>query len=97
MSYLIDKHDIIEKCGALQSAADTALAEAYEVRSTIGGAVNWADLGCVDATWSIDQLGTEYFTIYIEEAAPYEAPLIKFVRERLELRGWHDISIVTEW
>jgi hypothetical protein len=57
-----------------------------ERQSSIGGAVNWADLRCVDVQVSM-----------IEEASPEAVNLCRFVAEELARRGYDEIAVRTEW
>jgi hypothetical protein len=80
---------------ALMSTVDGILEEAFEKRREIGGAVNWADLGCTDVAVSpISGL----VTVTIEEASPGGAQeLCRFVSDELMKAGYQDIYVLTEW
>jgi len=81
----------------LRSCAEDACQAAQEKREAIGGAVNWADLGCVDARKWQDCWGNEGLTVYIEEASESAVNLQSFVSEYLRDRGWRGVEVVTEW
>lgn len=81
----------------LRSCAEDACQEAYENRAGINGAINWGDLGCVDARKWQDCWGNEGMTVYIEEASESATELHSFIREYLKDRGWSGVEVVTEW
>jgi hypothetical protein len=78
----------------LQSVTDEILAQAFEKRSEISGAVNWADLRCVDVEVS---LLDDVVTVTIAEAASEAVDLCRFVSEELARRGYGAIAVRTEW
>jgi hypothetical protein len=63
----------------------------------ISGAVNWADLHCVEAEWIVNDDGEEYAQVRIEEASETAVLFQRAVQIELERLGWPDVSIVTEW
>jgi len=78
----------------LITAANAVLGKAYEEREEIGGAVNWADLQCVDVQESlVDGL----ITITLEEADHTATALCTYVHEGLKEQGYDDIVVKTEW
>ena len=83
-----------EEAIALQAAVDEILALAVEKKSEIGGAVNWADLLCLDVEVS---LLDDIVTVTVEGAAPEAVELCRFVREELARRGYSGIAVRTEW
>ena len=83
-----------EEAIALQTAVDEILALAVEKRSEIGGAVNWADLLCLDVEVS---LLDDIVTVTVEGAAPEAIELCRFVSEELARRGYSGIAVRTEW
>jgi hypothetical protein len=78
----------------LQSVTDEILAQAVEKRTEFGGAVNWADLRCVDVEVS---LLDDVVTVTIAEATPGTVELCRFVSEELARRGYGAIAVRTEW
>jgi hypothetical protein len=74
----------------LQTTVNGILAQALGERSRIGGAVNWADLRCVDV---IDG----HVTVTIEEASPEASDLCRYVAKELARRGYDEIVARTEW
>ena len=83
-----------EEAIALQTAVDEILALAVEKRSEIGGAVNWADLLCLDVEVS---LLDDIVTVTVEGAAPEAIELCRFASEELARRGYSGIAVRTEW
>jgi hypothetical protein len=82
---------------ALKTATDEICREAYEKRGEIQDAVNWADLRCWSAEFSIDDEGDESYRVVIEEASPDCRKFREFVSTRLEARGFKDVEVETEW
>ena len=78
----------------LQAVADEILAQAFEKRSEIRGAVNWGDLRCVDVEIS---LLDDVVTVTIEEASPDALELCRFVAKELARRGYDEVAARTEW
>lgn len=81
----------------LRSCAEDACQAALQRKPGIGGAVNWGDLGCVDARHWRDCSGNEGLSVYIEEASETAAELQSFIYEYLKDRGYHDVEVVTGW
>jgi hypothetical protein len=75
----------------LQSMVNGFLEDA---KATIDGAINWADLRCVDVQ---ESLLDDTVTITIEEAAPEASELCQYVAERLRDNGYPGIVVRTEW
>lgn len=82
---------------SLRSCAEDACQAAQERRAEIQGAVNWGDLGCVEARSWRDNYGTEGLTVFVEEADPGSVYLHAFIREYLADRGWAGVEVATEW
>jgi hypothetical protein len=78
----------------LQATVNGILAQAAGERSRIGGAVNWADLRCVDVEMSLID---GRVTVTIEEASPGALELCRFVAKELARRGHDEIAVRTEW
>ena len=81
----------------LRTAADAALMEALAHRDDIGGAVNWADLHCLEARVFTADDGETGYQVFIEEAAPDAHPLQKFVGEQLRQAGFPAVEVMTAW
>jgi hypothetical protein len=77
----------------LQSMVDGFLEDAKAAKE-IDGAINWADLRCVDVQ---ESLLDDTVTITIEEADPSAEKLCRYVAERLRDNGYPDIIVRTEW
>ena len=78
----------------LQATVNGILAQAAGERSRIGGAVNWADLRCVDVEIS---LLDGHVTVTIEEASPEAIDLCRYVAKELARRGYDEVAVRTEW
>jgi hypothetical protein len=78
----------------LQATVNGILAQAAGERSRIGGAVNWADLRCVDVEIS---LLDGHVTVTIEEASPEAIDLCRYVAKELARRGYDGVAVRTEW
>lgn len=81
----------------LQSDANEACRRAIEAKNEIGGAVNWADLCCVDAMKVVNVDGEEWFIVNIEEASPSEHKLYLFISDELRALGWENVEVRLEW
>jgi hypothetical protein len=84
----------------LRALVDEALAEARkrsgEERDRMG-AVNWADLRCVDVEQRTSLIkDSTTIAVTIEEAAPDAIGLQTFVGEYLERKGWPHVRVATE-
>jgi hypothetical protein len=77
----------------LQSMVDGFLADA-EATKEIAGAINWADLRCVDVQ---ESLLDDTVTVTIEEADPSAGKLCRYVAERLRDNAYPGIIVRTEW
>jgi hypothetical protein len=66
-------------------------------QAKIPGAINWADLSCVEASSVTTDEGETYLQVTIEEASPAETGLQAAVAKDLEERGWPGVLVVTEW
>ena len=65
--------------------------------SSIGGAVNWADLRCVSAELYIDDSGDCGYRVYVEEAYIDESELRDWVTKRLGESGYDGVGVVLGW
>lgn len=80
----------------LTEDTDAVLADAQKKRGEMSGAINWADLRCVDAGVNMTLFGTGLYVL-IEEADPAQAKLAEFVAHGLRDRGWECVEIRFEW
>lgn len=62
----------------------------------IQGAINWADLRCIETMKSINQDGESRFIAIVAEAAPTNEALKIYLERRLMEQG-HDFEVRTEW
>jgi len=61
------------------------------------GAINWADLSCVEAYYKVDDEGVESYGVVIEEAAPDDRELCALIYAKLCARGYEGVTVETEW
>ena len=81
----------------LYKSANEACALAVKRKKKINGAINWADLKCVEARqWSAWPTETGY-TVIIQEADPVNLELRAFINQYLERMGYYGIDIEMEW
>lgn len=62
----------------------------------VGGAINWADLGCSHVATREGDDGSVVYRVYVEEASPEAVELKEFIEDHLETQG-HTVDVVTEW
>jgi hypothetical protein len=99
-----DSHDnLIEIFKELKAAVNTVIATFQdatgpaELSIKIGQAINWADLKCAEACYSLDSDGNENFRVVITEAHPEASSLQAYIREHLAEAGWTDVEVDTRW
>lgn len=85
-----------QRLSELTEDTDAVLAAAQEKRDEISGAINWADLRCVDAGLNMTLFGTGLYVL-IEEADPNQLKLAEFVAHGLRDRGWEYVEVRFEW
>jgi hypothetical protein len=85
------------KLKRLRRATDDAIGAVEMSGLQIHGAVNWADLHCLQAAWVSTDDGYSYAEVTIEEASPDAVEFQHAVEMELARRGWPDIHVVTEW
>ena len=61
------------------------------------GAVNWADLHCIQARYFYTSDDMEGLSVRIEEASPEAWKLREDVAEALINKGWKNVRVITEW
>ncbi len=81
---------------ALKAAANEVI-EAIDFDKWTGGAVNCADLRCVEASECKSDEGREWLEVLIEEASPDCTELQSLVRDHLIERGFGEVTVRTEW
>lgn len=82
---------------SLKQATDDAIRAAHRKRREISGAINWADLHCLQAAWVVTDDEYDYAEVTIEEASPECSEFHAFIHKYLAAHGWPDVSVVTEW
>lgn len=87
------RREIMKK---LEIACEAALVRAHRKRKDIPGAINWADLSCLDVEWYKTLAGDSGYRVVIEEAAPENDVFQKFIHDDIKKFGF-DVDVVTEW
>ena len=77
--------------------ANDACQAAFNNEKCREDAVNWGDLGCIEARLCADEEGNTWYHVLIEEASPGCHALCSYVQQYLESVGLVDVEIVTEW
>ena len=71
---------------------------AFDARHTFkNAAVNWFDFQCTCAEYCIDDTGNTGHRVIVEEAAPDNAEVARFIADGLAPHGYEDIEIRLEW
>jgi len=65
--------------------------------SDIDGAINWADLGCVEASYVLNQEGHTYYSVLIEEADPHNTELQMHIHNEIGKLMDITVEVRTEW
>jgi hypothetical protein len=78
----------------LRQATAVALLEA---KGQVDGAINWADLQCIDAARCEGLDRDEWYVVWISEAAPESDSLKMFVTARLAAAGFQGVEVICEW
>lgn len=86
-------HEYLQK---LKKVTDEILDEA-KARDDIKGAINWADLRCIEARYVMTDDGSEHFEVVISEADPHQHDLYVFVFTKLQKRRYYPTYPVFEW
>lgn len=88
----------------LFDAANECVNEAKALHKTKGldtpfnsEAINWGDIGCINAYWRRDFDGTESAYVELSEAAPGSFFFCQWVSERLTERGFQNVIATSEW
>jgi len=85
-----------QRLRALERMTDEILDELVVSDAKLDGAINWGDLGCVEAQLIITAEAAPHYTVVIEEADPYNEELHSYVFDRL-LPEFGAVHIRTEW
>ena len=85
--------------GTLKHVANTGCEKAKGIKECFDEAVNWGDLGCVEARYVVNELGEEHFHVIVEEADPACSKLQAYLRDYLcdRIPGTLNIEVTTEW
>ena len=81
----------------LYEAAEAACAAAFEQRHEINGAINWADLHCVDAEKCESVFGHITYRVWIEECSFDNYKLSCFIKKYLDEAGFAGVETQMEW
>lgn len=81
----------------LRAAGERAIESAQQHKAEADGPINWGDLHCVAALRVEDDEGQIHYRVEIEEAAPDNDNLIRYVAEYLKGCGFPDVAVYTEW
>lgn len=82
---------------SLREDADAACLSAIANKEDIEGAINWADLSCVEARYCENDSGEKYYAVLIEECSPNQNDLYSFISTKLQQAGWDGVEILFEW
>lgn len=81
---------------ALREAANAAIDLARERKGEFNEAINWGNLACVSAEFTVNDEGDSYHTVIIEEAG--DCPRFRvFIGAILDAGKFKDVAITTEW
>ena len=61
------------------------------------GAINWADLKCINAYLGVDASADPSYLVFIEEVAPNESAVRNHIAQELATCGWPNVEVITEW
>lgn len=81
----------------LRAVAESAIDEAKARMNDIEGAINWADLHCVEVRSWTNENGGSGLTVYIEEADPANRSLSDFVSRLIAENGWVGVDVELSW
>jgi hypothetical protein len=79
--------------------ADTnkILGEIFEIRDTMEGPINWADLSCREAAAGVMEDGKPFLAVWIEEASPDNYDFQNEIMMKLSKLGYENVQVTTEW
>jgi len=80
----------------LRKATSDAIGR-IEAAGRVAGAINWADLDCIEAARIETDEEYTYFRVVISEASPDADKFQRAVRADLHEHGFPCIEVVTEW
>ncbi len=59
--------------------------------------INWADLRCVHAEFVVEQNGSTFYRVWIEEASPGCPEFHQFICTELQKAGFFNVEVRTDW
>ena len=74
-----------------------ACTEAFNDSTCQTDAINWGDLGCVEARLCANEEGATWYHVLIEEASPGSSGLIQFVMTYLAEHEYAGVEVETAW
>ena len=77
--------------------ANDACQAAFNNEKCREDAVNWGDLGCIEAQFCADEHGNTWYHVLIEEAFPSADNLRNFVMEYLAAAEYAGVEVETAW
>lgn len=75
----------------LREATNQVLREILGLQ--LEGAINRADLRCVEASFKVNDKGYSYYEVLVEEADPNNRELRSKIVKSLEKAGWNDVAV----
>lgn len=95
----MDKELLIEKINEYKRICNNAVEKAIEAKENIHGGINWSDLYCFEAKYTIDEAGLECYDFFITEADPDNEELKDFLYDEMfkYIGDNIPIRIITEW
>lgn len=91
------KGDCQKQAEKIKGHVDHILNHLEQNKSYIDGAVNWADLQCVDVEYCLDTTGDEFYLVTVDEAAPDNPELQLAIIRQLQHVGIRNVRVLTEW
>ena len=91
------KKEIIKKLIELQKLTNQIIDDLQKEKDTFHEAINWGNLNCIEASYTIDQDGYEYYCVIIQEASPDAMMFGNEIYNRLTKIWNKPIAIQTEW
>ena len=86
-----------EQLKALRAAANEVCALISEQAERWDEPINWAYLHCMQSEWCTNDAGEEYPKVYVSEADAGCPRLQNAISKELDMRGYKDVAVVTEW
>ena len=90
------KSEHVDRLWKIKLAGEAACRAAIKDTFT-GGAINWADLHCKEATRCEDEQGNITWTVLVEEADPVNPELQQYIARKILESEAMDVEVRTEW